>query len=104
MQGDTIKPAVYLRYIDDIFGIWLHGADELRAFHDRANKIHPKIQVDLRMSPSEIEFLDVIVKLQSGVLSTDLFEKPTDSKTYLHFHSDHPMHTKKRFLLAWLKE
>ena len=95
MQGDTLKPVVYLRYIDDIFGIWLHGADELRAFHDRANKIHPKIQVDLRMSPSEIEFLDVIVKLQSGVLTTDLFEKPTDSKTYLHFHSDHPMHTKK---------
>ena len=95
LKETSPKPLVYFRFIDDIFGIWLHGADELRMFHDRANKIHSKIQVDLRMSPMEIEFLDVIVKLEKGVLTTDLFEKPTDSKSYLHFHSDHPIHTKK---------
>ena len=87
---------VYLRYIDDIFGIWLHGQDELIKFHDWANQIHPKIQVDLRSSSSEIEFLDVLVRLGgNGHLSTDLFEKPSDSKSYLHFNSDHPYHTKK---------
>ena len=52
------------------------------------------------MSPSEIEFLDGIVKLETGELSTDLFEKPTDSKTYLHFHSDYPIHTESGFF--WL--
>jgi len=40
--------------------------------------------------------LDVVVKLgEGGFLTTDLFVKPTDSKSYLHFNSDHPLHTKK---------
>ena len=90
------KPLIYLRYIDDIFGIWLHGEQELRNFHQSANQIHSKIQVDLRTSQSEIEFLDVTVKLdKDGFLTTDLFIKPTDSKSYLHFNSEHPMHMKK---------
>ena len=43
-----------------------------------------------------IEFLDVVVKLDDrGFLTTDLYTKPTDSKSYLHFSSDHPIHTKK---------
>ena len=96
LDGADLKPMVYVRYIDDIFGIWLHGLDELSNFHNRANQIHPRIQVDLRTSQSEIEFLDVLVKLEeTGILTTSLFEKPTDSKSYLHFDSDHPIHTKK---------
>ena len=30
-----------------------------------------------------------------GALETDLFCKPSDSKAYLHYDSDHPHHTKK---------
>ena len=96
LEGGQLKPAVYFRYIDDIFGIWLHGRDELSKFYDRANKIHSKIQVELRSSETEVEFLDVLVKISGdGFLSTDLFEKPSDSKSYLHFGSDHPVHTKR---------
>ena len=96
LDGAPFKPLLYLRYVDDIFGIWLHGEQKLRQFHDRANQIHPKIQVELRTSPAEVECLDVTVKLDNkGLLTTDLFIKPTDSKSYLHFNSDHPLHTKK---------
>ena len=45
--------------------------------------------------PAPVDFLDVTVKLEEGNLETDLFSKPTDSKTYLHFESDHPRHTKR---------
>ena len=87
---------MYLRYIDDIFGIWLHGAEEHRTFHGHANEIHPKLKVDLRTSQENKEFLDVCVRLsEKGILTTDLHVKPTDSKSYLHFGSDHPLHTKK---------
>lgn len=96
LDGACFTPLIYFRYIDDIFGIWLHGEEKLRQFHERANQIHGRIQVDLRVSPSDIEFLDVIVKLgENGFLTTDLYVKPTDSKSYLHFNSDHPLHTKK---------
>ena len=96
LEGARCKPLVYLRYVDDIFGIWMAGQSELELFRDRANGIEPRIQVDLRTSPSEIEFLDVLVRLsREGYLSTDLYEKPSDSKSYLHFKSDHPLHTKR---------
>ena len=96
LRDATFKPSVYFRFIDDIFGVWLHGEEELNEFHRRANNVHSKTEVDLRVSRSEIEFLDVMVKLGTdGYIETDLFEKPTDSKSYLHFSSDHPSHMKK---------
>ena len=43
------------------------------------------------MSDSHIEFLDVQVLLsESGYISTNLYSKPTDARTYLHYTSDHP--------------
>ena len=58
LDGYPTKPLVYFRFCDDIFGCWQGGEDSLKRFHDYANSIHPKIQVDLRMSTSSIEFLD----------------------------------------------
>ena len=67
----------------------------MRTFHDRANSIHPNIKVDLRVSESCIEFLDVKVRLSgSGHIATNLFSKPTDAHAYLHYASDHPPHVK----------
>ena len=54
LDGAIYKPLVYFRFIDDIFGIWLHGEEKLKSFHRRANDIHPKIQVDLRTSQTEV--------------------------------------------------
>ena len=89
------KPLVYLRFIDDIFGVWTHGAEALKAFGDIANSLHPKIQLDLRFSKTSIEFLDVTVHLEGSRLTTDVYTKPTDTRAYLHFDSDHPRHTKR---------
>ena len=89
-----VKPLAYFRFCDDIFGIWLGGLEQLKQYHALANSIHPKIQVDLRHSETDIEFLDVRVLLVDGSLKTDLFSKPTDTKAYLHYTSDHPSHTK----------
>ena len=90
LNSCKLKPFMYLRYIDDVFGIWLHGEDSLREFHQRANSIHQKIKLELRISTSTVEFLDVRVNLNGDKLCTDVYTKPTDSKAYLHFSSDHP--------------
>ena len=39
-----LKPFVYLRFIDDIFGCWLFGEEKLKEFHMSANSIHDKIK------------------------------------------------------------
>ncbi|MGH0127783.1 UNVERIFIED_CONTAM: hypothetical protein FKN15_039562 [Acipenser sinensis] len=33
------KPLEYIRYVDDIFGIWTHGEESLVQFHKLANYI-----------------------------------------------------------------
>ena len=95
LASSDVKPFLYLRYIDDIFGIWLHGEKKLREFQALANGIHEKIKLDLRFSSKSIEFLDVRVSLKGDYLCTDVYAKPTDSKSYLHFSSDHPIYVKK---------
>ena len=36
LNSSVHEPFMYLRYIDDTFGIWLHGEEKLREFHARA--------------------------------------------------------------------
>ena len=95
LRSSDLKPFLYWRYIDDIFGVWFHGKDELRNFHDLANSLHSQIKVDLRDSTEYMDFLDVRVTVNGETLDTDVYTKPTDTKAYLHFSSDHPKHTKK---------
>jgi hypothetical protein len=89
------RPNFYKRYIDDGFGIWLHGVESLCAFAAHANAIHPNIKVELRWSRQRIEFLDTWVALEHGTIYTDLYIKPTDRQLYIHNSSCHPAHTKK---------
>ncbi|KAK3106951.1 hypothetical protein FSP39_003763 [Pinctada imbricata] len=87
-------PSSYYRYIDDIWGIWTHGEDTLKEFVKTANNIHPNIQLELRYSTENIEFLDVKITTEKGYLKTDLYTKDTDGHLYLHKSSNHPRKTK----------
>ena len=95
LASSGAKPFLYLRYIDDIFGIWMHGEESLLEFHRLANSVHDQIDLELRHSTTSVEFLDVRVSILGEGLSTDVYTKPTDSKSYLHYSSDHPSHTKR---------
>jgi hypothetical protein len=90
-----VTPYFYKRYIDDGFGIWLHGVDSLKACIDHANNIHDNIKVELRWSTGEIDFLDTRVVLANGDMYTDLYTKPTDKQLYINNSSCHPTNTKK---------
>ena len=89
-----IKPTMYVRYVDDIFGLWSGTEDELKEFHKTANSIDENIKVDLRVSNKEIEFLDVLVKNNNNKLETTIYHKPTDQHIYVHSTSKHPKTTK----------
>ena len=87
--------SMYVRYIDDIFFIWNGTEAELKEFLLVINTIHPTIKFDHKFSRERIEFLDTVVKLINGKLSTTLFTKPTDRRAYLHSNSYHPSSTKQ---------
>ena len=86
------KPQTWWRFRDDIFEVWPHGINALYEFTDFINSIYPTIQFVLRFSDSQLEFLDVLVHLSNGVISTDMFSKPTDGHLYLLPSSSHPKH------------
>ena len=48
----------------------------------------------MECSDTQLPFLDVLVKLNDGRISTDIYFKPTDTHLYLNFKSCHPKHTK----------
>uniref|UniRef100_A0A1I8HME7 Bromo domain-containing protein n=1 Tax=Macrostomum lignano TaxID=282301 RepID=A0A1I8HME7_9PLAT len=91
------KPALWLRYIDDIFGVWHGTRDELVRFHELLDGLDPNIRLQLSYSSTEVNFLDTTVfwDREGDVkrLATKVYFKPTDSRTLIHRDSFHPKRT-----------
>ena len=66
----------------------------MKEFHKHNNSIHPRIQTELRISNSSIEFLDVQTTIKDRFIKTELFTRETDAHQYLHAHSSHPSSVK----------
>ncbi len=85
-----LQPLIWYRFIDDIFMIWTHGQEALDAF-----RTHRTIKFTYKISNTQISFLDIIIKKdEDGVMYTDLYTKPTDTHSYLHYGSCHPKYQK----------
>lgn len=89
------KPVTWMRYIDDIFFVWMNGEESLKLFMNHMNNYHDTIKFTFNWSTEEVDFLDVTVKLNDGIIQTDLYTKPTDKHQYLFFTSCHPSASKK---------
>ena len=89
-RNAEVKPRIWWQYTDDIFIDWTKGEEKLNEFIDYINNAHDTIKFSYKWSQHEIEFLDVKVLKESGVLEMDVFIKPTDSHQYLHHSSCHP--------------
>lgn len=91
-------PALYLRYLDDIFGVWPHGEPDFKRFITALNEHHSSITVKYEINYKKINFLDTEVFVKAGDdgrtgLGTRVFFKPTDTHALLHKSSYHPRHT-----------
>ena len=93
------KPNVWQRYTDDIFFIWEHGEELLKEFLNEINSFHSTIKFTADWSKEKVNFLYVEVTLNNGVLSTNLFVKPTDKHQFLDPTFCHPYYCKKRHTL-----
>jgi len=98
MNDFHIKPKLYSRFLDDIFGVWPGTREQLLQYQNFLNNLIPGIKVTFTVRDWVIEFLDTRVYKsldQSGkcTLQTKVYCKPTDTHQLLHRTSNHPTHT-----------
>ena len=77
-----------MRLIDDIFLVWIGNKETLTKSIKHLNAAVPSIKFTHEVSRTEVNFLDTTVrKNEEGVVSTDVYQKPTDTHPYLHWTS-----------------
>ena len=104
-SDEILQPALYMRYIDDIMGIWTHGSQALDRFFEFINNFHRSLKFTIERtdkSPnSQIPFLDTLLTVQpSGKFTTELYIKPMAAPIILHYDSAHPKQTKSSVLFS----
>ena len=98
----NLSMKLYSRFLDDIFIIWYGKPIEIQNFFTYLNQIHPSIKFTYTYSDSETNFLDttIYINKKTQKLNTKLYIKPTDTRTFLHYNSYHPKHTKKSIIYS----
>ena len=102
-----LQPLLYIRYIDDIMGIWTHEPDSLDAFLDFMNNFHPSLKFTIERSDNndenQVPFLDTLLTVhRNGKFTTELYIKPMAANIILPYSSAHPVQTKRSVLYAQL--
>lgn len=91
LATSTLKPSLWLRYIDDIFVIWPHGQSNLNTFLTHMNNQHENIKFTIEIETNnQLAFLDLMLyKKSNEELGHHLFRKKTHTNRYLHADSHH---------------
>lgn len=100
-------PLLYLRYLDDIFGLWPHSLSDFKEFIKTLNNHHPKISLQYNLQQFKVEFLDTQVFFsnfdsETKGLATKVHFKETDRHALLFKTSYHPRHTYRGLIKSQL--
>lgn len=92
------RPLHYLRYLDDVWGIWTHTEGEFEEFMQILNTHDPSIKLKHVLNRESIDFLDTTVYkgdkfALENRLDIKVFFKETDTHALLFKSSFHPKHT-----------
>lgn len=101
------KPLHYLRYLDDIWGVWTYSKPDFEEFIRTLNGHDWSIQCKYELDDKKIDFLDTTVyKGQNfevhNKLDIKVFFKKTDTHALLYKTSFHPRHTYRGIVKAQL--
>lgn len=101
------KPLHYLRYLDDIWGVWTYSKPDFEEFIRILNAHDWSIQCKYELDDKKIDFLDTTVyKGQNfevhNKLDIKVFFKKTDTHALLYKSSFHPRHTYRGIVKAQL--
>ena len=92
-----LLPDIYLRFLDDIFILFRHGASNFKTYLEILNSHHKNIKFTARSESISNDFLDLTIFkgpkfTQTGHLDTKVFFKETDTHSLLNKASFHPKH------------
>ena len=75
LESAPLKPAVWLRYVDDTFILWLH-VEDIHILFKHVNKIRPSIQFTIEKEENnKLAFLNVLVTRTDNKIPTSVFRK-----------------------------
>ena len=66
LEASPYKLLIWMRFIDDVLFIWVHGEEELESFINYLNSSHETIKFTSEQSRDSISFLDVQVSVGEG--------------------------------------
>ena len=89
----------YFRFLDDIFHTWLINFD-IEPFYKLINELDPDLKFIFEKLTTNVNFLDINIKIVDNQLHFDIYHKPTNSFSYLKYNSCHPSHTKNNISLS----
>ena len=89
----------YFRFFDDIFDTWLINFD-IKPFYKLVNEIDQDLKFIFEKLTTDINFLDIKIKIADNQLHFDICHNPTNSFSYLKYNSCHPSHTKNKISLS----
>ena len=100
-----LQPAIWLRYVDDIFIIWPHGIEYFQSFLDSLNQLIPSIKfttewesINENTGIATLPFLDILIHRSPHKVTFSVYRKPSHSQVYIHYFSNHAPHVKKGLL------
>ena len=93
--GSYVKKHWY-RYIDDCQLVWPFAIKTLDRFTDILQTLDKAIVLVREVSSVNLPFLNIMLEIKMNKLEFDIYYKPTQTFAYLHFHSSHPRHIKRR--------
>ena len=85
----------YYRYRDDCFLVWTGDKDILNRFVYFVNILDPALKFTVEYGGTSLKFLDLLIRIEEGKLTTTVDSKPTDGHLYLNNASCHPKNTKR---------
>ena len=86
---------IWKRFLDDRFIFLRLSLIKANELLDVLNNINPALQFTMEKSDTQLPFLDVMINKEGKKVFMDIYSKPTDSKKYVSFKSNHSKH--------WLK-
>ena len=90
---------IWYRYVDDILCIW-PTHHNLNRFLVELNQLVPSIKFITEVEHNNsLVFLDVLIHREDGNFKFDVYRKPTNVLSYVHFYSSHPQKKKNLFFL-----
>ena len=95
LGSTSLKPSMWLRYVDDTFILWLHQKD-VQTLLDHVNLTQPSIQFIMeKEQDNKLPFLNILVTCTEQGFRSSLYHKPTFTRQYFNFNFNHPYNMKK---------